>query len=73
MGEFREFTAPKELKTIEMDIEKRIFKINGDDVGSSGAITIHITGGRGSVEVITTADIIYRAEYKRENGKMTAL
>lgn len=50
--------TPHELKTIEVDVEKNIFKINGEEFGSDcTGFTIHCKGHRDfeiRVEVDTT-------------------
>lgn len=32
MAEYSDMILPKELRTLEIDVDKNIFKLNGDDV-----------------------------------------
>lgn len=63
---------PMELKTIEVDVEKKIFKVNGKDFGQ-GTTGFSISceaaeGYRITMEIETTVRI---AEYRMSDGQKT--
>lgn len=59
MGEYKDVLSTKELKTLEIDIEKNIFKINGDDMKRCRKIDIAIAPNERTVTVVADATVIF--------------
>lgn len=61
---------PEELKTIEVDVEKKIFRVNGKDFGKgTTAFSISCKAGE-SYRITMETDTETRiAEYRTWNGK----
>ena len=64
--------TPNELKTIEIDAEKRIFKINGTDFGNgTKSFTINCEGGKGFAIRIDLDTKVSYATYNEKGEKIT--
>ena len=70
MGNFEEILAgvPQEIKTLEVDTEKKVFKLNGVDFGDGcDYFEISCTGGEGfKIRMELSKRIIY-ANYGTDN------
>lgn len=75
--EERKIFVPHELKTIEIDVEKKIFRVNGEDFGkdctgfSLYCSTNHSDEERYAVSMDIKTDMRFRANYDTE-GKKTS-
>lgn len=74
--EERKIFVPHELKTIEIDVEKKIFRVNGEDFGKDCTgfhifcSTRHATDNeRYSVCLDIDTDIRFKANYDAEGNK----
>lgn len=75
--EERKIFVPQELKTIEIDVEKKIFRVNGEDFGkrctgfSIDCRTSRSDEERYSVCVDIDTDIRFRTNYDVNGNKTT--
>lgn len=73
--EEKKILVPHELKTIEIDVEKKIFRVNGEDFGenctgfSLDCSTKHPDSERYSVSLDIHTDIRFRANYDAKGNK----
>lgn len=67
--------VPHELKTIEVDVEKKIFRVNGEDFGKN-CTGFSISGAVGDfnewfdITMNVTSDIVFGSKYNM-HGKRT--
>ena len=62
--------APHELKTIEVDVENKIFRINGEDFGEGCLeFTITCNPDEWNITMRTTQDIIFSTYHNNGNIK----
>lgn len=77
MGEYKDLIETKELKTLEIDIEKNIFKLNGDDLKRCSKLEIVIDIDAEKHEVILFSDtrVIFKGWKKMTatNSHLSAL
>lgn len=43
MAEYKDMTTPKEFRSLEIDFEKNIMKLNGDDLNRCTELNLRIT------------------------------
>ena len=55
MAEYKDMIAPKELKTLEIDLEKNVLKLNGDNLERCSQLVIFITPMEVNVTVYSQA------------------
>ena len=73
--EERKIFVPHELKTVEIDVEKKIFRVNGEDFGKDctsfnlDCSTRRLDAERYSVCMDIDTDIRFRANYDIEGNK----
>ncbi len=73
--EERKIFVPYELKTIEIDVEKKIFRVNGEDFGkdctgfSLYCSTNYSDAERYAVRMDINTNIRFRANYDIEGNK----
>lgn len=61
MGEYKEITTlPKEFKTLEIDIDNRVFKLNGDDLQNCTEIDIVIRPTNSSVILTVGIEVVFK-------------
>nr|DAZ37567.1 MAG TPA: hypothetical protein [Caudoviricetes sp.] len=71
MGTFEEILAgvPQEIKTLEVDTEKKVFKLNGVDFGDGcDYFSISCTGGEGFKIHMVLSNRIICANYGLDNA-----
>lgn len=61
MAEYEEMITPKEFRTLEIDIEKNIFKLNGDDLKKCKRLSINIYPNKSEIDVKTDTSATFRA------------
>ena len=62
--------VPNELKTIEVDVEKRIFKVNGESFGEGcTSFTIHCDACDGYKLQMYIDTTVHLASYNMQSGK----
>lgn len=76
MIQIAEIFTPHELKTIEVDVEKKIFRVNGEDFGHGCTkFSIYCDAGRDAKEFLRV-DMRIETEIKfasyDQNGKKTS-
>lgn len=69
MGEYSNIIKTKELKTLEIDIDKNIFKLNGDDIKRCLKLDIEIDAHKR--EVCLLADTTVKFEGRKRRGGKT--
>lgn len=76
MAEYAEMIAPKEFRTLEIDVKRNIFKLNGDDLKKCERIDINIYPEESEIYVKTTTSATFckypRERYKKDGGEETA-
>lgn len=73
--EERKIFVPHELKTVEIDVEKKIFRVNGEDFGKDcTSFSLDCSAGRSNSERYAVcmdirAGIRFRANFNHEGKK----
>ncbi len=66
MSNFNTLNTPHELKTIEIDTEKKIFRVNGEDFGKGCSGFTISCEGPGEFEIWLSVDTtVHYAHYSR--------
>lgn len=61
MGEYKNLIETKELKTLEIDIDKNIFKLNGDDLKRCLRLEISIDPEKQEVTLFSDTTVIFKS------------
>lgn len=65
MGEYSNIIETKELKTLEIDIDKNIFKLNGDDIKRCLRLNIEIDAGKHEVCLLSDTTVRFERNKKK--------
>ena len=72
MAEYADMITPKELRTLEIDLEKNIIKLNGDDLKGCRELTIRISPEDSEICVKTLTEPLFLSQtYPRKFSLQT--
>lgn len=69
MAEYAEMAAPKEFKTLEIDLEKNIMRLNGDDLERCSDLRLRLT----PEEVYVEINLFTVFSKERKKGSVTEI
>lgn len=62
MAEYKDMTTPKEFRSLEVDLEKNIIKLNGDDLERCRELTIRISPEESEICVKTLSETLFQSK-----------